>query len=52
MNALFTQMPTATPMNIPPSASPSWIQLMMGVAIIIVLIIVVGVWINQKDTLK
>jgi len=48
-NLLQAQSPTPIPMIIPPSAGPNWIQLMVGVALIAVLIVIVGVWINRKE---
>ena len=47
---LQAQSPTPTPMSIPPSAGPNWIQLMVGVVLIAVLIVIVGVWINRKES--
>ena len=49
-NLIQAQSPTPTPFSIPPSAGPNWIQLMVGVALIAVLIVIVGVWINRKES--
>ncbi len=41
------QTPT-TPIAIPSPANPNWVNIMIGVAVISVIIIVVGVWINRE----
>jgi len=40
------QTPT-TPIAIPPSANSNWVNIMIAVALISVIIIIVGVWINR-----
>jgi len=40
------QTPT-TPTTIPSPANPNWVNIMIGVALISVIIIIVGVWINR-----
>jgi len=41
------QTPT-TPTTIPSTANPNWVNIMIGVALISVIIIIVGVWINRE----
>ena len=41
------QTPT-TPTTIPSPANPNWVNIMIGVALISVIIIIVGVWINRE----
>ncbi len=41
------QTPT-TPIAIPSPANPNWVNIMIGVALISVIIIIVGVWINRE----
>jgi len=43
------QNPTPSPINIPPSAGQNWLQLMVGVALITVLIVLIGVWVNRIE---
>jgi len=50
IHPIQAQSPTPTPMSIPPSAGPNWVQLMVGVVLIAVLIVIVGVWINRKES--
>ena len=40
------QTPT-TPTTIPSPANPNWVNIMIGIAVISVIIIIVGVWINR-----
>jgi hypothetical protein len=42
------QSPTPASNIIPPSAGANWIQTMIGAAIVTVLIVVIGVWINRS----
>lgn len=42
-----SQKPTPAPIAIPPPANPNWVNIMIGVALISVIIIIVGVWINR-----
>lgn len=39
---------TPTPIAIPSPANPNWVNIMIGVALISVIIIIVGVWINRE----
>jgi hypothetical protein len=48
INRIQAQGPTPASNSIPPSAGPNWIQLMVSVAIITVLIVIIGVWINRN----
>ena len=50
----FIQTPNPTPtiLNIPPSADPSWVQLMIIVVLITVIIVIIGVWINRKYSVE
>ena len=38
---------TTTPIAIPSPANPNWVNLMIAVALISVIIIIVGIWINR-----
>jgi len=38
---------TPAPIAIPPPANPNWVNIMIAVALISVIIIIVGVWINR-----
>jgi len=38
---------TPAPIAIPPPSNPNWVKIMIGVALISVIIIIVGVWINR-----
>ena len=45
----ITELQTpATPIAIPSPANPNWVNIMIGVALISVIIIFVGVWINRE----
>jgi hypothetical protein len=39
---------TPTPIAIPSPANPNWVNIMIGIALISVIIIFVGVWINRE----
>ena len=41
------QTPT-TPISIPSPANPNWVNIMIGFALISVIVIIVGVWINRE----
>jgi hypothetical protein len=43
-----TPKPTPTPIFVPPPSDPEYLRLMIALGFIIVIILVIGIWINRK----
>jgi|OpeIllAssembly_1097287.scaffolds.fasta_scaffold1019610_2 hypothetical protein len=43
-----TPRPTATPVVVPPPSNPDYIRLMIGFGVAIVVVLLIGVWINLR----
>ena len=45
-----TPRPTPTPMFVPPPSDPDYLRLMVALGLMIVVILLIGIWINRSHT--